>query len=108
MSSRQGEYTYCQALLVSDNGSICIYWLPFTKTSNTKSIVTPPTGGLGLFNLYSALSWSLGRSTIRLLQDFDDKLFQTAHQPKGLAEDDRLEELNGKNIVMVEKDGTGQ
>ena len=53
------------------------------------------------------LSRSSGRLTIQLLWDFDDKLFQAAHQPEGLIEDDRLEELNGKNIVMAEKDGTG-
>ncbi|KAI9574418.1 hypothetical protein HD554DRAFT_2046964 [Boletus coccyginus] len=39
-------------------------------------IATPPSGGLTLFNLYVALSQSSGRSTIRLLQDFDDKIFQ--------------------------------
>ncbi|KAH7925604.1 hypothetical protein BV22DRAFT_1010859 [Leucogyrophana mollusca] len=59
-------------------------------------IATPPTGGLNLFNLYVALSRSSGRSTIRLLRDFDDKLFQAAHSPELLAEDDRLEELNTK------------
>jgi hypothetical protein len=42
-------------------------------------IATPPTGGLSLFNLYVALSCSAGRSTIRLLRDFDEKVFEKAH-----------------------------
>ena len=70
-------------------------------------IATPPTGGLNLFNLYIALSRSSGRSTIQLLRDFDDKLFQATHQPELLAEDDRLEELNGKTLTWVERDGLG-
>lgn len=57
-------------------------------------IATPPTGGLNLFNLYVALSRSSGRSTIRLLRDFDEKLFQASHTPELIAEDDRLEVLN--------------
>ncbi|KAJ7142438.1 hypothetical protein C8R44DRAFT_725797 [Mycena epipterygia] len=57
-------------------------------------IATPPTGGLSLFNLYVALSRSSGRETIRLLRDFDDKLFMKSHDPMLLAEDDRLESLN--------------
>ena len=64
-------------------------------------IATPPTGGLNLFNLYIALSRSSGRSTIQLLRDFDDKLFQATHQPELLAEDDRLEELNGTVVVLT-------
>jgi hypothetical protein len=39
-------------------------------------IATPPTSGLDLFNLYVALSRSSGRSSIWLLRDFDDELFQ--------------------------------
>ena len=57
-------------------------------------IATPPTGGLNLFNLYVALSRSSGRSTIHLLRDFDEKLFQASHTPELIAEDDRLEVLN--------------
>jgi len=59
-------------------------------------IATPPTGGLNLFNLYVMLSRSSGRSTIRLLCDFDEKLFQASHSPELIliAEDDRLEALN--------------
>jgi len=69
-------------------------------------IATPPTGGLNLFNLYVTLSWSSGRSTIRLLHDFNDQLFRAAHKPELLAEDDRLEELNAKTMTWW-KDMTG-
>ena len=58
------------------------------------NIASPPTGGLSLFNLYIALSQSSGRSTIRLLWDFDDEIFKATHDPELLAEDDRLEHLN--------------
>lgn len=37
-----------------------------------------PTGNITPFNSYAALSRSSGRSTIRLLRDFDDALFTTA------------------------------
>jgi hypothetical protein len=54
----------------------------------------PPPGTLTLFNLYVALSRSSGRSTIRLLSNFDDKIFLQAHDMELLAEDARLEELD--------------
>jgi ATP-dependent exoDNAse (exonuclease V) alpha subunit len=57
-------------------------------------IASPPTGGLDLFNLYVALSRSSGRSSIRLLRDFEDKLFLKSHDVALLAEDDRLEKLD--------------
>ncbi|KIM63522.1 hypothetical protein SCLCIDRAFT_117201, partial [Scleroderma citrinum Foug A] len=53
-------------------------------------IATPPTGSLNLFNLYVMLSRSSGRSSIRVLRDFDSKVFQAAHSADLLAEDDRL------------------
>ena len=59
-------------------------------------IATPPTRGLNLFNLYVALSRSSSRSTIRLLHDFDEKLFQMSHKPELITEDDRLEELDAE------------
>ena len=62
-------------------------------------ITMPPTGRLNLFNLYVTLSWSSGHSTIHLLCDFNDQLFQAAHEPELLAEDDRLEELNAKTMT---------
>ena len=61
-------------------------------------IATPPSGGLMLFNLYVALSRSSGRLTIRLLRDFDDKLFKRGHRAGLLAENDRLNELNKKTL----------
>ena len=61
-------------------------------------IATPPTGGLTLFNLYVALSRSSGRSTIRLLRDFDDKLFWAGHSAELLAENDRINELDEKTL----------
>lgn len=42
-------------------------------------IATPPSGGLNLFNLYVALSRSSGRSSICLLRDFDNEVFQKSH-----------------------------
>jgi len=54
-------------------------------------IASPPTGMLSLFNLYVALSRSLGRSTIRLLGDFNEKLFQSSHNTRLLDEDEGLD-----------------
>ncbi|KIK92159.1 hypothetical protein PAXRUDRAFT_147926, partial [Paxillus rubicundulus Ve08.2h10] len=54
-------------------------------------IGSPPTGGLGLFNLYVALSRSRGRETIRLLREFDEKYFKVAQVHELTAEDKRLE-----------------
>ena len=57
-------------------------------------IATPPSSRLSLFNLYVALSRSSGRSTIRLLRDFDDDMFLQGHEPELIEEDDRLELLD--------------
>ncbi len=57
-------------------------------------IASPPYGKLSLFNLYVALSRSSGRETIRLLRDFDDKLFIQTQDPELYIEDERLERLN--------------
>ncbi len=57
-------------------------------------IASPPQGKLSLFNLYVALSRSSGRSTIRLLRDFKDDLFQGSHDTQLLWEDDRLDDLD--------------
>ena len=59
----------------------------------------PQTGGLDLFHLYVALSQGSGRSVIRLLQEFDGKLFQATCERELLAEDDRFEEPNGKALT---------
>ena len=57
-------------------------------------IASPPTGTLSLFNLYVALSRSHGRDSVRLLCDFNDKLFMVMHDPALVDEDERLEQLN--------------
>jgi ATP-dependent exoDNAse (exonuclease V) alpha subunit len=64
--------------------------LPYVIIDIAKS----PTGGLDLFNLYVALSRSSGRESIRLLQDFDNKLFQKSHDSVLLAEDDRPDKMD--------------
>lgn len=57
-----------------------------------------PSGKLSAFNVYIALSRSRGRNTIRLLRDFDEKLF-TNHPHEGLQkEDERLSELERKML----------
>ena len=71
-------------------------------------IATPPTGGLNLFNLYVALSRSSGRSSIRLLRDFDSKVFQAAHSADLLAEDDRLKALDAETQKQWETMGRGR
>ena len=57
-------------------------------------IASPPTGMLSLFNLYIALSRSSRRASIRLLCNFDDKLFMASHDPALVDEDERLDKLN--------------
>lgn len=58
----------------------------------------PPTGSLSAFGVYVALSRSRGRSTIRLLRDFDDVLFQN-HPSEDLRLDMiRLEKLNKETM----------
>ncbi|KAI6006906.1 hypothetical protein EDD15DRAFT_2153034 [Pisolithus albus] len=74
-----------------------------TLSSVIIDIATPPSGTLNLFNLYVALSRSHGRCNIRLLRDFDEKLFQKTHCNELLAEDDRLEELNCRTQTWWKK-----
>lgn len=56
----------------------------------------PPSGSLTPFNAYIALSRSRGRDTIRLLRDFDDKLFTTHPSEELRQEDLRLTDLEEK------------
>jgi hypothetical protein len=49
----------------------------------TVDIAKPPSGGLDLFNLYVALSRSLGCETIQLLHNFDDQMFLKTYEPDG-------------------------
>ena len=52
-------------------------------------ITSLPTGMLSLFNLYVELLRSSGRVSIRLLHDFDNKLFMASHDPALVDEDER-------------------
>ena len=70
-------------------------------------IAQPPAGKLTLFNLYVALSRSSGRTTIRLLRDFDDKMFKATHDTLLLAEDDRLDELDRETKAWWKKMSNG-
>ena len=66
-------------------------------------IASPPGGHLDLFNIYVALSHSLGRQAIRLLRKFDEKIFLQGHSAELLQEDNRLEELNEKTKMWWSK-----
>ena len=61
-------------------------------------LAKPPTGSLTSFNAYVALSRSRGRNTIRLLRDFDEKLFTTHPNEELRKEDDRLDMLETETI----------
>lgn len=67
-----------------------------TITHVIVDIAPPPSGALSLFNVYVALSRSSGRDTIRLLRDFDYRVFKKTHDPHLLQEDERLESLDKK------------
>ena len=57
-----------------------------------------PSGTLTSFNSYVTLSRGRGRSTIRLLQNFEEKLF-TMHPSEELRkEDERLEKLSASTV----------
>ena len=61
-------------------------------------LARPPSSFLSAFNAYVALSRSRGQDTIRLLRDFDEKLF-TVHPNEELrAEDERLDVLAEQTI----------
>jgi hypothetical protein len=57
---------------------------------------------LSHFNLYVALSRSSGRNTIRILRDFDEKLFAQSLDPDLLTDDERLEGLDAETKVWWE------
>lgn len=64
-----------------------------TIESVVVDLAKPPSGKITGFNTYVALSRSRGRDTIRLLRDFDEKMF-TVHPNEHLRrEDARLERL---------------
>ncbi|KAI5981205.1 hypothetical protein EDD15DRAFT_2184262 [Pisolithus albus] len=70
-----------------------------TLQSVIVDIATPPSGSLNLFNLYVALSQSLGRSHMHILQDFDENIFLKMHCNELLLEDEQLEEQNMRTRV---------
>jgi ATP-dependent exoDNAse (exonuclease V) alpha subunit len=73
------------------------------QTINTLlvDIRKPPSGSISPFSVYVALSRSRGRDSIRLLSDFNDKLFKT-HPSKDLASEmERLTWLAGKICTEV-------
>ena len=57
-------------------------------------ITSPPTSTLSLFNQSVALSRSSGRVSIRLLHNFDYKIFRASHDPALVDEDKGLEKLD--------------
>jgi hypothetical protein len=57
-------------------------------------IAPPPYGHLTPFNIYVALSRGTGRSNIRLLRDFDEKLLQQHPSEYLRLEDERLRRMN--------------
>ena len=57
-------------------------------------ISSPPFRALNLFNLYVALSRGTGREGIRLLREFDHKIFSKPLLQDLAIEDARLQELN--------------
>ena len=71
-------------------------------------IANLPMGRLSLFNLYVALSWSSGSSTVRLLWDFDAKVSLAAHSPKPIMEGDRLRALDTETKRQWELMGQGE
>ena len=62
-----------------------------------------PSGSLSPSSAYVALSWSRGRDSIRLLKDFDDKLFTTHCENSG----PRTKRLERLDKLMEEMYDTG-
>lgn len=54
------------------------------------------TPGLSLFSLYVSLSHSSGRDTIRLLRDFDNRIFEKQHDTALIEKEARLLEMDRK------------
>ncbi|KAH9013892.1 hypothetical protein EDB85DRAFT_2280744 [Lactarius pseudohatsudake] len=69
------------------------------RIAPTLELGKPPSGALVTgFNAYVALSWSRGRDTIRLLRNFDQRIF-TVHPNEQLrAEYDRLAALEANTL----------
>ena len=67
-------------------------------------LAKPPSGSLTAFNAYVALSRSRGRSTIRLLRPFNEKLF-TMHPSEELRKEDEQLALLGQKTVQRFQNG---
>lgn len=65
-------------------------------------IAAPPGGTLSNFNAYVALSRGRGRSSIRLLRDFDDALFTTHPSEHLRLEDIRLRRLDAATALLYQ------
>ena len=63
-------------------------------------IARPPYGQLNLFNIYVALSRGTGRDNIRILRDFDEDTLKSSQIVELELEDDRLENLDQKTLVL--------
>ncbi|KAH9057062.1 hypothetical protein EDB83DRAFT_1062563, partial [Lactarius deliciosus] len=68
-------------------------------------IAKPPSGALTGFNAYVALSRSCGRDTIRLLRDFDQRIF-TVHPNEQLREEDQR--LAALEKTTLDRYGSGE
>jgi len=73
--------------------------LPITP-AYARDIGSPPTGHLTPFNAYISLSRSRSK-TIRLLRDFDDKLFMQHPSEYLRSEDHHLEKLDEKTTFWL-------
>lgn len=62
------------------------------------NIAKPPTGILGLFNLYVTLSRSSGQQSIWILRNFDEGFFHSPHDEYLLQEDECLEQLDEETM----------
>lgn len=67
-------------------------------------LATPPYGAFTPFNAYVALSRSRSRETIRLLQDFNPKLFTTPLDENLINEDKNLADFDEATKREMEKD----
>lgn len=67
-------------------------------------LAKPPSGRVTAFNAYVALSRSRGRSTIRLLRPFNEKLF-TVHPSEELRKEDERLALLGQQTVQRFENG---
>ncbi|KAH9028601.1 hypothetical protein EDB85DRAFT_1892456 [Lactarius pseudohatsudake] len=78
--------------------------IPAYAFTDIIDIAKPPSGALTGFNAYVALSRSRGRDTIRLLRDFDQRIF-TVHPNEQLREEDQRLAALEKNTLERYRSG---